>query len=204
MSDAPYILKYSPTTFVFGSATYLESFFIKEIEVFINDLKNRGLYVAEIGNVAFNAAYNKEMSKNHQITVEMIPATSEMRAFSNNLGQVVDYAQGFKYAFGGHWTYTGVFTCRSMNRAAVAFLADLVILGLLKPVYDIVVKEGVDLPINNMTFDRIVPDREVGFENLFRLQIRIPEIRVSWRQFYDESGYIAKIVDTEITQDTAQ
>lgn len=202
MSEPNYILKYSPTTFIFGSATHLERFFIEQIQKYVGDLKDRGLYLTELGDVYFNAAYNKEMSKNHQVTVEMIPAAAEMRSFGNQLGQIVDYAEGFKYAFGGHWTYTAVFTCRSMNRSAVGALGDIIALGLLKPIYDAVVKDGVDLPINNMTFDRITPEREIGFENLFRLQFRIPETRVSWRQFYDENGYIAKIVTTEITQDT--
>lgn len=202
MSELDHHFKYSTTSFIFASATFLENLFIRELNAFTAKLKQRGLFPKNLSLLNYNAAFSKAQAKSQQITVEFVPARTQVTAFGNALGQVVDAGNNTHKMFGGKWNYTGIFTCRSINRAPVATLADILILGLLMPVREAVVKQGVDLPINNIAFDKIAPDRDSvpGMENLFRLQFNIPDITVDWRQFYDEAGDIADIVDVEMTQ----
>jgi hypothetical protein len=192
------ILQYSGFTFTFGSATYLEEQVITEIKTFFSRLTQRDVFSDILQGLEVNSVFNKEMSRPHQITVEAIPREAMETGFGRNASKEVDDAGNLWVLYGGKWIYNISVTVRSMNRSTVAKLADIVMIGMQLPITKKLLEIGIDIPINNMTFDRIIPEGP-GYENFFRLVLRFNNVGVDWKQIYTENGEICKEVDGEIT-----
>jgi len=195
-----YLLEFSTHTFAFSAATKMETIIIEQLTDYVNRLKKRGVFVEDIGDVLINAVYNKAFSKSHQITVECIPSNAIPLSFGNSVGTDEDEVGETWQVFQGKWNYTIQFNIKSVNRASVAMLADIILVGLLKPVHEKLLKLGVEIPINNMSLGKIIPYKEPGYEHLFTLTLEILNTTINWVQLYREDGLIAREAGIEISR----
>jgi len=192
------IVRFSDLTFIFGAATTLESTLIEKLKDFITRAIRVSNFSEDLTNLDINAAFNKDNTTPHQITVEFVPSQIDTLSFGNKIGVVDDEAGNTWHMFGGKWAYDVEITVRSMNRAAVARLADIILLGLQYPIRIELLKIGFELPIINMTLERLQYDNVPGFEHLYKTVLRIPRILVDWKQVYTESGRLIQEVDADI------
>lgn len=194
-----HLLEFSNTTFLFSAATALEEVLIKALKAFISRLKTRDVFTAELGDIVVNAVYNKEMSRAHQISLNVIPKAILPLHPGNVEGRKEDVGGETWVEFSGKCNYSLQIICRSMQRSSVAKIADIVMIGLMYPINIELQQAQLYLPLHNLGFTGIVPERDPGYESIFRTIIEIPEFYVGWKQMYREDGKLAVEVDAEIS-----
>lgn len=196
-----HLLEFSSHSFIFAHTSFVEKTIIEAITQYKDRLLERGLYQNDLSNLQINAAFNKKMATNNQITVEYIPTRNFPLNFGNSQGSEEDAVGNTWKIYSTKCQATLEITIRSQNRAPVGRIADIVMVGLMYPIYKALVEINLELPINNITAGRIEPDREPGFENLFKTVLRFPEMYVDIKQMYREDGYTAEEIGLEITQE---
>lgn len=200
--DDSYIRDFSNATFIFGNCSLVEEVIICEIAKYISRLKQRKVpIITSLSNIYLSAIYPKKIANYNQIIVECVPNAAAIQSFGNLLGRNEDAAGNTWVTFGGQYEYTLSITFRSINRRPVSILADIVLVGLLKPINDVLLEIGVEIPINNINLARIVPVKEPGYENLFELSLTFPGTRVDWRQMFREDGVIIAEIGVQMIKE---
>lgn len=194
-----HINEFSTSTFIFACATELENKIILAVKDYVDKMIARNVHKNVLQTVTINAGFNREHATTHQISISAIPRGLANSSFNRNLVKRFEDEGGETWLeYMGKFIYDIEFYFRSTNRNSIAVLADLIMVGLLKPIYEELLKIGLEIPIINMPLSGIEQDRDMGYEHLQKLNLTITGMMVDWKQVYREDGAIIEEIGTDI------
>lgn len=178
---------------IYSNLVSIESDILKLLKNYFQQLKLSGQYGED---VEMGSAWNKEKQRSHQLIVECSGKGLSNEGFHKNksLFTLIDGTNQHDFEIrGGNHIIDCEISCFSLNRSAVAILADATITGLNLDLAKALGAININLQANSISISGKIQTVElVKGINTFKILIIVKGIVVGYKQVVELNGEILK------------